>query len=621
MTSAADCKSAMSLLEELREFGARSYALLVDESEPAPCVAGLRELDCKGIFTFTLEGSGRSLLGRKVGLLPLDTPPPCDAWIVATGSKAVYGLTQYLVDAGRQSEIVFTAVRRRFAPMYSYVDFFKGETRTVLYFHNVFERTYKIHLPIAVRWLLRDARGKVVKASQMVVRGGETVTLDSRTLDLEDGFAGCLELYADVRELNGPIVPFLHMNCDYISADDVTTLHQSGLKPWPAATRFVRGLVPEDADSALTVSLFNKMNAAPIHCTATLRYSLGGTRREDAKPLPEVPRNQLVFVNVNDLFRDVLAQGATAADLVIEPDKDMHRPNYYLHKKSRKQSWYGLEHGAGAHDEPLAKSRLERFAGLNLLPWICPFPVPHAATGAEVDLVYFHEGDNGLHDFTGNVYDADGRLVLSERLRLELGQRLNLRAWCREHGVRLDEGLANLAPAPDARTTPNTFSFMASFYHRGKPKLSPVVVGGAPYNVPYEVDRSALWNHPAVPIVHSEQFGKGIVSEEFDTLIVLYNASADKRYARSAVVDIDLMTWDARAARIRRVIAPNGCLTMRMSELLADARLSSEREYYSVWIYSRECFVTGFHMLYRKADHALGVEHFYYGRFNIPETA
>jgi len=58
---------------------------------------------------------------------------------------------------------------------------------------------------------------------------------------------------------------------------------------------------------------------------------------------------------------------------------------------------------------------------------------------------------------------------------------------------------------------------------------------------------------------------------------------------------------------------------MRASELVKEARLVSERAYFTLWIYSRDCFVTGFHLLHRKRDNALGVEHFYYGRFNVPE--
>jgi hypothetical protein len=196
---------------------------------------------------------------------------------------------------------------------------------------------------------------------------------------------------------------------------------------------------------------------------------------------------------------------------------------------------------------------------------------------------------------------------------------LNLRDWCRGEGVELREGLVKLIPAPGLQTIPNTFSFMASFYHRRRPKLSPVVVGGAPWNVPYEVDRSELWNHPMVPMAHSEQFGKAFVGGDYDTVIVLYNASAEQRYLRAAEVDIDLYAWNGRARRVHRTIAPNETCTLLASELLAEARLDSDRPHYTVWIYSRDCFVTGFHLLLRKSDSALGVEHFYYGRFNAPE--
>ena len=56
-----------------------------------------------------------------------------------------------------------------------------------------------------------------------------------------------------------------------------------------------------------------------------------------------------------------------------------------------------------------------------------------------------------------------------------------------------------------------------------------------------------------------------------------------------------------------------------MSELIADGRVRSDRDDFPLWVYCRDCFVYGYHVVRRRRDDALGIEHFYYSRFNVPE--
>jgi hypothetical protein len=49
--------------------------------------------------------------------------------------------------------------------------------------------------------------------------------------------------------------------------------------------------------------------------------------------------------------------------------------------------------------------------------------------------------------------------------------------------------------------------------------------------------------------------------------------------------------------------------------LLAEANIRSERDHYTLWAYCRDSFVYGYHIVRRRRDDALGVEHFYYPRF------
>ena len=169
-------KSRDDVRVELALFGVRSYCLLVDDSERQLLFEPDDELECRGLYTFTAAAAGRTMMGYTVQLLPSqDAPPECDAWLVATASKAVYPLVRYLYEQDRKTTLVFPLAQAGITSLFSYVDFFKGETDSVVYIHNVFERAYKIHFPIAVRWLLRDLDGVVVRASQEIVAHGKDV--------------------------------------------------------------------------------------------------------------------------------------------------------------------------------------------------------------------------------------------------------------------------------------------------------------------------------------------------------------------------------------------------------------------------------------------------------------
>jgi hypothetical protein len=612
-------KSAAEISAEMLLFSVWSFSVLVDDATDAAMIETIPQAGVTGYYTFTAATAGRKIGDATVQLLPaLERLPDSGAWLVASTSKAGYALNEWLGKHGREGDLVFTLAKARVAAIYSYVDFFHGETETVAYITNNFERGYKIHFPIAVRFLLRSQTGEVLKAWQRMIAPNQTIAIDSREMDLTEPLFGYLEAYTDIRHVNGEVSPFLHFNCDYISADGIATIHQSGFKPWPAGSRFERGIVPVDGRSQLTISLFNKPNDVPVICRAELRFTRNGQRVTASRDLPPVARDHMVLVDINEVFADELARGAEAADVIIVPNQPMHRPNFYLHPRGRRWSWTAVEHGAATTARILPREQRHRIAELGAHPWICAFPILPERFGIDTTVIYFQEGEAALHDFTFELHDRLGATLHTEDVHCAFGRQINVSDWARTRSIPLNGGLLTVSPAANVANVPSGFSFLEGFQPRDNPHRSVVVSGAGMLNVPYEWEQSWMWNHPMVPTVHTEQFGKAVVNEAFDTLVTLSNASAMLNDDRAADLDFDVYAEDGSMAHFRMRIAPNSSLTFSIRELLRGSDLPGTG-HYALWIYCRDRQVQGFHILQRNSDHAIGVQHFYYCRFNTLE--
>lgn len=615
-------KTITTLFDEMALFKIKRYAVLVDDSVNPDLVQPLTGDGFVGFFTFTFDVAGKFLLGHQIH--PLDRPsalPECDGWILGTGSKARYALNLLLLQGGRENQVILSRVGERSAAIFSYVDFFKGETRTRAYVHNIFERAYKIHLPIALRYVLRSAEGEAVKASQRILPPGHTLVFDSDDFDVPTPFSGYLEFYADVRHLNGPVSSFLHLNCDYISDDAMTSVHQSGFAPWPAGSRFCRGLMPPEPDRRLTVSMYNRENDEPIQPKVELRCTLDGERRSVVRDLPPVPKGHMVFADVSEIFAPELARGATAADVIVIPNLRMHRPNFYHHRKDRMWSWQSVEHSAAPVERVMPSERraVLRRAGLN--PWVCPLPILPKEAGLDTVLFYFQDGPARLRDFRLRAYDAAGRCVLEKEAVVDFGTALNVNNWLKT-AADLDEcSMVTLVPSDRAPAVPEAYQAMGGFQSRRHPAPPATLLAGVvSANLPLEVERSSNWNHPMLSVSHTEVFGKARVGNGFDTTVVLYNVSPADQYDREARIEFDVLSRTGRLARFYKTIPPNASITLSIGDLLAGTDLRDEGEDYSLWAYCRDQHIYGYHIVRRERDDTLAIEHFYFPRFNAPDV-
>ncbi len=616
-------KKVRELAKDIVTFNIKTYAVLIDETSRQETVPVIADLKCTGYYTFSLDLAETQFNGSIVKLLPAESKPPeCDGWLLGTNSKVYYALTSYLLDNHKEEQVILPLIDKNIASIFSYLDFFKGETESRLYLANIFERTYGIHLPIAIRYILKDCQGNVILSGQKIIHPNHTVVFDSREMDIPyKQFMGYLEIHASLRSLNSEIsFPFYHMYIDYLSKDYVASLHQSGLKPQKANLPFYRGFFPKDKEHRLVTSLFNKYNAEPIQPLAHLEYSQDGKRKIAERKMQPVPYEHMVFEDISALFADILSENTKDYSLCIIADKDMHRPNFYINSKNKMMSWLDVEHGnpyqkKGTEDF-ISKSKLAKLDRYKSHPWHNDIPILPKHYNIDTVILYFGEAPIPFNEFTFIFYDQNGRMVFERDEYVPNHTFINLTKYMKKYNITLDSSMLSVIPQKGLDKIANYAHFKVGFQHHNNPYLVTNIAGGNMKNTAFDYKGGTLWKHAMLPIENSQQFSKVVFSEEYDTIITLLNSSTKYRYDQKADVEIDLYSWDGRLSRFGVEILPNIAKTFSASELLKTSKSNSMKDYFTIWFNCRSNYIRGYNLLHRKTDDAISVEHFYYGRFN-----
>ena len=606
---------------EFELFEVNSYSILIDKTSVAADIPILTDFKLEDVFTFSLDLIGMEFCHRKVKLLTVDTIPDSSAWLLASDTRVVYALTDLLFSEKREEQLIVRLYQKSTATMFSYVDWFKGETDSNLYLTHIFERTHGITYPIDIRYILRDLKGRAILKGQRIIAPNQTIHFSSRDMKIDNGFAGYIEIYANVRPLNSPILPFYHMYVDYISANSVASMHQSGLSPWKANNPFFRGYFPDNNNQHLVVSLLNKFNSESVQPIARLEYGPEEKRIRIEKKMKTIAQGEMVFEDMNELFEDDVHKEEPL--LTIVADKDIHRPNYYIGPKNKDASWFDIEHGCvfqrRAAENAIPESKLKLLKQCRSYPWQNNIPLLPLRFDIETVLMYFGESSISYRNFLFVLHDSNGRKIFEKEEYIKIGSIIGMDDYCEKNGIEIDRGLLIIAPSPSIKEVPVYAHFKVGFRHRKNSYITSTVAGGNTINVNYDFDGGRLWKNEHLPIMNSEQFARGVFSKEFDTIVTVIHSSSLFDYKDIAKVDIDLYSANGSMNHFVKEIAPCTSSTFSLGELL-DLSKKSE-DYYSIWIKCRNRYVNAYHFLHRKKDNAIGVEHFYYGRFNTPRLA
>ena len=81
--------------------------------------------------------------------------------------------------------------------------------------------------------------------------------------------------------------------------------------------------------------------------------------------------------------------------------------------------------------------------------------------------------------------------------------------------------------------------------------------------------------------------------------------------------EIEIINSSGESKSVYRKINTNGTDFIKLSDLIKTTNHNSKKGYYTVWIFSGEANLYAQHILHRKNDNAIAVEHCYSGKFGI----
>ena len=397
------------------------------------------------------------LAGHEVQLIKSCGPAPaCDGWLIlSTLRAAVFALNHALMLTGNEQQVVCRLYGGQTTLISTYMDFFSGETETLVQISNYFDRKYRTLFPLDLRYTIRECDGTVRAAGQRIIPPGGLTVVDSRDLSLGQ-FEGYMRVMVEVENLQSRIQPFMHYWADYISEAGLCRNHQSGWDQWAANVIFARGYMPVEPDLDLTLSFWNE-NDVESHPRMLLHFNRNGEEKAIERPAATVPARQMSYQNISELFRDVSLEGANSAFYLITLDTPLHRPNYYIHPEGN-QAVHQHQPSNRLRCLPLGRSpaadcyqadylqMLDRF---DADPWVIQFPMLDKRFEIDTYLGLLSSTFCKINDFTFIFRNSKGEVVFTkdETIDGRSPQFLNLQDYARRHGVKMDSGLFGLAPA------------------------------------------------------------------------------------------------------------------------------------------------------------------------------
>ena len=600
-------------------YGVKRYSVIADHTSVAEDLPDLRGFDLCGFFTFDINLAGTKLAGREVQLIKSCGPvPSCDGWLIlSTLRAATFALNHALMLTGNEKQIVCRLYGGQTTSISTYMDFFSGETETLVQISNYFDRKYRTLFPVDLRYTIRECDGTVRVAGQRIIPAGGLTVIDSRDLNLGQ-FEGYMRVMVEVENLQSRVQPFMHYWADYISEAGLCRNHQSGWDQWAANVIFSRGYMPVEPDLDLTLCFWNE-NDVESHPRVLLHFNQNGQEKAIERSAATIPARHMSYQNISELFRDVSLEGANSAFYLITLDTPLHRPNYYIHPKGTKQ-YINTSHQTGSDachwavpTDCYQPDYLQMLDRVDTDPWVIQFPMLDKSFGIDTYLGLLSSTFCKINDFTFIFRNAKGEVVFSkdETIDGRSPQFLNLQDYARRHGVRIESGLFGLAPAKGLKEVPRRAISIVGFKHKDYPYICTAPASGyEDPNLPFYIDKLNPMCHQYdySPIQVTDRFGPCIVSEEYDTLYIVTNCSLWKHYDKECEYKIEIVDPKGKVYCVYRRIPPQSFDAFWLSELLSAEGIPSDSTYFTLWERSNDTLLISYHFLYRKRDHAMSAD-------------
>lgn len=600
-------------------YGVKRYSVLADHTSVAEDLPDLRGLELCGFFTFDINLAGTKLAGHEVQLIKSCGPvPSCDGWLIlSTLRAATFALNHALMLTGNEQQVVCRLYGGQTTSISTYMDFFSGETETLVQISNYFDRKYRTLFPLDLRYTIRECDGTVRVAGQRIIPPGGLTVVDSRGLNLGQ-FEGYMRVMVEVENLQSRVQPFMHYWADYISEAGLCRNHQSGWDQWAANVVFSRAYMPVEPDLDLTLCFWNE-NDVESHPRVLLHFNQNGEEKAIERSAATVPGRHMSYQNISELFRDVSLEGANSAFCLITTDTPIHRPNYYIHPKGTRQ-YINTSHETGSDAAHWAvptdcyqADYLQMLHKVDTDPWVIQFPMLDKSFGIDTYLGLLSSTFCKINDFTFIFRNAKGEVVFSkdETIDGRSPQFLNLQDYARRHGVRIESGLFGLAPAKELKEVPRRAISIVGFKHKDHPYICTAPASGyEDPNLPFYIDKLNPMCHmyDYSPVQVTDRFGPCIVSEEYDTLYIVTNCSLWKHYDRECEYKIEIVDPKGKMYCVYRKIPPQSFDAFWLSEVFSAEGIPSGSTYFTLWERSNDTLLISYHFLYRKRDHAMSAD-------------
>ncbi len=625
--------SPEEILDKIRHFNLKRIALLTDGNTDLSSFESFeQQTDFKivGVYSFNLETIGKKLLDREVILLPAGEKISTDGWILSSQNETDgFSLNQRLLESKSEEQVIIQHVKLpNSTKYYSYVDFFSNEQRTVVQINNYFRRCYALPFPIDLKLTLRDTTGKVLNARQVILAPDVIKVIRSEDFNIKN-FVGYLEVEFEIAK---KVTPFLHYMVDYISPDFISSNHQSGLGLHPAGSEFTRGYIPVEPDKSLEVCLFQHNYNEPIIVQAILSY----TNHEGkivtlTKDFPPLAKKQMLYQDVKKLFNEVDFTKTYSPFVSVKSGVPLHRPNYYYTAKGKK-GFYDTSHAG-----PDLKNHVRlAYKGISIVTEeekhffeknnIVTMDIRHHVLPPEIRIhsiisVGGNDSTAVIKDFHLDLYDLAGNHLQSfeETFDFENERYLNLNEYAARKGFGNFSGTISFRPGRTANNVPIGLNAVTGYCHRDSEYLTSTAGNGSnPDNIPFYF-RGGPPNYLRMKCSAgtTDIFARGVSSDEFDTIYTISYQTADNKKTAPIRYEIQIINSEGEKKVLQRTIHPNACNILKLSELLQEMQHSDKRGFYTVWLFSSQGHLYAQHMLYRKSDQAIALEHFYAGKFGI----
>ncbi len=603
------------------KYNVSTYAILVDHTSVLQDLPVIPESSPCGLYTFDMHLAGKGVMGQQIKLLRLDgIKPMCDGWLVhSTSRAAAFSLTQALKLTGNEDQIIIRYYGGQTTLISAYMDMFSGETETMIYINHYFDRKYRICFPIDIRYTACRCDGTIVRSGQRIISPGGLTVLDSRDMNLGN-FEGYMRVEMEVENLQTRVQPFIHFWADYISDAGICRNHQSGWSPHPPDTVFNRGYLPLDPSLESIVSIYND-NECPIQVKALLHYNEGGLEKKVVRYLTPVPAKQMSYQSLTELFSDISFDSTVnAAYTVLTCDKPLHRPNNYIAVRGHRQFVDSYHQTAGKAcymsipSYQYEKKDIESFMKAEMTsPWTIHLPVLNSRYDIETffGLLSLTICDQSV--FHLSILDYRGITVFSEEVHLDGTSRhfTNICAYAQQRSIDLSRGgTFCISPSRSNSSVPRGSCVLFGLKHKSFSHISTSFRGGPTDNLPFYINaRSPMSReYDYSPFQVSDHFAPGIVSDSYDTLIIVTNMSVLRNYNTAADYQLEVIDSSGTMYSFHRSIAPNTHDSFLLSEVLSGIDVDDTRQYFTIWIKHYGLKLKPYHLLYRKTDHALSFD-------------